>query len=123
MSATRTLPLGDDVILQHIADAVTALDADGRLVYANDAARRMFGITVDDPLFGDPEALVAAFELYDLEGRTLAAEALPSRRVLRGEAEARAIIRWRRRGAARTEDERWTEVQARPVRDAAGAVQ
>src|SRR6266542_2926277 len=122
---TRVPLMGNDVILEHIADAVTAQDATGRLVYANEAARRMFGITVDDPLFGgDPQRLAAQLELCDADGRPLPADALPGQRVLRGEPEASALIRWRPRdsGDLATE-ERWTQVQARPVRDHRGQVQ
>jgi signal transduction histidine kinase len=122
---TRMPPPGDDVILEHIADAVTAQDATGRLVYANDAARRMFGIIPDDLLDGgDPGRLAAQLELCDADGQPLPLEAMPARRVLRGEPEAGALIRWRRRDVADpAAEERWTEVRARPVRDDRGQVQ
>jgi signal transduction histidine kinase len=123
MGATRIPPVGNDAILERIADAVFAEDATGRLVYANEAARRLFGITADDPMASDDRQLLAAqLELHDDDGRPLPADALPGRRVLRGEPEARALVRWRRRDTPDTEDEHWAEVQARPLRDDAGQV-
>jgi PAS domain S-box-containing protein len=106
------------VILQNIADAVTAQDPSGRLVYANDAALRLLGYGSPDEL-GRGEVL-RAFEVLDEEGRPLSPDQLPGRRVLRGEPDARALIRWRRRDGSG--EDRWTVVQARPVRDERGQV-
>ncbi|MCU1278629.1 MAG: hypothetical protein JWM53_2175, partial [bacterium] len=108
------------VILQNIADAVTAPDASGRVIYANDAALRVLGYG-DPSEFrgGDPVALAAAFEMLDESGQPFDPLRLPGRRVLDGEPEARAVVRWRPR---HTRDDRWTVVQSRPVRDDAGKV-
>ncbi len=103
------------VILRNIADAVTAQDASGRIVYANDAAVRLLGLESGDG--ADAAAILAGFEFLDEEGKPVAPAALPGRRVLDGEPEARAVLRWRRRGAR---DDRWTVVQSRPVRDDEG---
>jgi PAS domain S-box-containing protein len=108
------------VILQNIADAVTAQDASGRVVYANDAALRILGYRDKSELVGgDPVAIVAAFDMLDEAGEPFDPSRLPGRRVLDGEPEARAIIRWRPR---HSRDDRWTIVQSRPVRDDAGKV-
>ena len=108
------------IILQNIADAVTAQDRSGRVVYANDAALRLLG-DPDLSRFGGGEApaLSTEFEMLDEEGRPFDPARLPGRRVLDGEPEARAVIRWRRRN---TPGERWTVVQSRPVRDDNGRV-
>jgi PAS domain S-box-containing protein len=108
------------VILQNIADAVTAQNAEGKVVYANDAALRILGYD-DARQFrtGDDAALSAAFEMLDEEGRPFDPKQLPGRRVLDGEPEARALIRWRRRDGG---EDRWTVVQSRPVRDEYGRV-
>src|SRR5207237_2117609 len=60
-----------------------------------------------------------AFEMLDEHGDPFDAAQLPGRRVLAGEPEARAIIRWRRRD---TRGDRWTVVQSRPVHDDRGQV-
>jgi PAS domain S-box-containing protein len=105
------------VILRNIADAVTAQDASGRIVYANDAAVRLLGLAEHDRAGADTAAILGAFEFLDEEGKPIAPSALPGRRVLDGEPEARAVLRWRRRGAR---EDRWTVVQSRPVRDESG---
>ncbi len=108
-----------NVILQGIADAVTAQDTTGTLVYANDAALRLLGIkTVEG---WRPATLFEEFDILDEAGQRFEVDALPGRRVLRGEPEARAVLCWRRRG--HREDDRWTIAQARPVYDANGHVQ
>jgi signal transduction histidine kinase/DNA-binding response OmpR family regulator len=109
------------VILQNIADAVTAQDKTGRVIYANDAAQRMLGIAARDrPLDGDTELFSQTFDMFDEHGRPLPLSALPGQRVLAGAPEARALIRWRHRDVA---EERWTDVKACPVHDDAGQVQ
>ncbi|HEY2747205.1 MAG TPA: histidine kinase dimerization/phospho-acceptor domain-containing protein, partial [Polyangia bacterium] len=111
------------VILRNIADAVTAQDADGRLIYVNDAALHLLGLRPgDDAGSADAAAILAGFELLDENGRPIAAAQLPGRRVLDGDPEARALVRWRRRDSRDERDERWTVVQSRPVRDDAGRV-
>ncbi|HEX4459685.1 MAG TPA: ATP-binding protein [Polyangia bacterium] len=114
-----------NVILQSIADAVTAQDATGALVYANDAALRLLRIQSVDAW--NAAKLLADFEILDEHGKLIDLEQLPGRRVLRGEPEARTVICWRRRGRGHgpghNEDDRWTVAQARPVYDVAGHVQ
>jgi signal transduction histidine kinase/PAS domain-containing protein len=108
------------VILQNIADAVTAQDASGRVVYANDAALRIFGYrAASDFPGGDPVALSSAFEVLDESGLPFDPAQLPGQRVLGGEPAARAVVRWRPRNSR---DERWTIVQSRPVHDDRGKV-
>jgi signal transduction histidine kinase len=108
------------VILQNIADAVTAQDASGRVVYANDAALRIFGYrAASDFPGGDPVALSSTFEVLDESGLPFDPAQLPGQRVLGGEPAARAVIRWRPRNSR---DERWTIVQSRPVHDDRGKV-
>jgi signal transduction histidine kinase/DNA-binding response OmpR family regulator len=121
--AERQLRLSLDqngAILQNIADAVTAQDATGRLVFANQAARRLLGGgAVDRAVEGDLAFLLADFEMLDERGEPLDPARLPGRRALAGEPEARAIIRWRKKG---TRSDRWTVVQSRPVHDDSGQV-
>ncbi|MCA1665216.1 MAG: response regulator, partial [Myxococcales bacterium] len=121
--AERELRLSLDqnsVILQNIADAVTAQDPSGRVVYANDAALHMLGYEDRDRFVsGDGRALASAFEMLDENGEPFDLAKLPGQLVLDGAPEARAIIRWRRRGA---HSDRWTVVQARPVLDDGGKV-
>src|SRR6185312_3338013 len=120
--AERSLRLSleqNSIILKNIADAVTAQDASGRIVYANDAALRILGVDQAAVARGDAAAIAGAFEMLDERGHPFDLSQLPGRRVLDGAAEADAVIRWRRRN---THVDRWTLVQSRPVRDDDGRV-
>ncbi|HEX9104168.1 MAG TPA: response regulator, partial [Polyangia bacterium] len=108
------------VILQNIADAVTAQDPSGRVVYANDAALRLLGVgDLSSFAATDPATQSTGFELLDERGDPLDLARLPGRRVLAGAPEAHEIIRWRRRDSP---IDRWTLVQSRPVHDEDGRV-
>jgi signal transduction histidine kinase len=120
-NVTDALSLADgSAILEHIADAVTAQDASGRVVYANDAALRLLGYATRAELERDARLLrLEDYVLLDEAGAPLPQDRLPSRQVLAGAPAADATIRWRRRG---TSEDRWTMVQSRPVMDEAGQV-
>ncbi|MDB4969922.1 MAG: diguanylate cyclase/phosphodiesterase [Myxococcales bacterium] len=121
--ADRELRLSHEqnsVILQNIADAVTAQNSDGKVVYANDAALAILGYAGPQQfLEGNDSALTAAYEMLDEEGRPFDPNQLPARLILGGAPEARALVRWRRRDGGQ---DRWTIVQSRPVRDEYGRV-
>jgi PAS domain S-box-containing protein len=109
-----------EAILSGVADAVTAQAADGRLLFANDAAAATMG-------FDSPQALIAApitsimdrYELIDERGEPYPLEALPGRRALAGEDNAETVVRFRVR---ETGEERWSAVKATPIRDHDGNV-
>ncbi|HWM09515.1 MAG TPA: SpoIIE family protein phosphatase [Solirubrobacteraceae bacterium] len=108
------------VIVEGIADAVTAQSIDGRLVYANDAAVRLLG-------FADAEELLAAppaefrnrFEMLDERGHDIPLDRLPGRRALAGERPPPLTVRYRAHGSAEV---RWSRVQSTPVFDEEGGV-
>lgn len=108
-------------ILSHIDDGVTVQDVSGRLVFANDVAARFCGFaSADEMLDADIDTLVAAFEMSDEDGHPLALDALPGRQALDGHDAPPLIVRSRVRG---TEQERYSRVAARAVRDPDGKVQ
>ena len=87
-------------------------DAEGRIVFANDAAARMIGFSSAEALLrSDPADRMAGFEVLDDEGRPLALERLPGRRALAGEPEAETIVHYRVRA---TGEERWSLVRGAP---------
>jgi PAS domain S-box-containing protein len=108
------------VILEGVADGVTAQDPAGRIIYANEAAARMIG-------YPSGQALVEAslgevmqrFEVRDEEGDPFPLEKLPGRRALAGEEGADELLRFR---ILATGEERWSIVKAAPVRDEHGRV-
>jgi len=107
-------------ILEGVADAVTAQSADGRLVYANDAAVRLLGFaSAEEMLAAEPRAMLDRFEMLDEHGDPIALERLPGRLALAGEQPRPLTVRYR----DRTGDEvRWSRVQSTPVFDADGGV-
>jgi PAS domain S-box-containing protein len=107
-------------ILEGVADAVTAQAPDGRLVYANEAAVRLLGLTsAREILEAAPGAIRASYEMLDEQGGRLEYEDLPGRRALRGERPPPMTVRYRARGAAA---DRWSRIQSTPVFAADGTV-
>ena len=104
-----------------LADAVTMQRPDGRVVYANEAAARLYG-------FGSPQELVAApygtfaehFEFRCEDGSPLRPEDFPRNRLLAGKDAPPVLVRTvPRADPARAS---WQLVKAAPVRDASGAI-
>jgi signal transduction histidine kinase len=109
-----------DAILQNAADAITVQDADGHLVYANDAAARLTGFpSVDALLSASPKDLSRRFLVFDEKGQPLPIEHWPGRRVLRGEESSQTLLRFR---ILATGEDRWAVVRARPILGQEGEV-
>ena len=109
--------VGDAADLQEVlrlaADPITVQDADGRLVYANEAAARMNGFaSAEDFLAAPIDEVIARYTLIDESGAPLTREQLPGRRALRGEREPEAVVGFRVTGEQRTH---WSIVQATAV--------
>jgi PAS domain S-box-containing protein len=105
-------------ILDGVADAVTAQDASGRLVYANDAAAELVGLASADELIdAPPERFAERYELLDEDGRTFPFDRLPGRRALAGEEPEPALVLYRDR---QTGDRRWSLIKATAIRDDEG---
>src|SRR5262249_38746310 len=102
-----------DVILQAVADGITAQDPWGKVLYANDAAARSCGYRDARALLAAPlEEVTGRFEILDEGGRALPWEQLPGRRVLKGEPHAAALLAIREKATGRAW---WSELKARPV--------
>jgi PAS domain S-box-containing protein len=102
-----------ETVLDNLADAVTVQRADGRLVYANQAAADMLGAPSRLELVATPPAKIAdRFESYEEDGTPLVMERLPGRRVLRGEQPEPMLVRAVDR---MTGEERWRMIKASPV--------
>ena len=109
-----------EAILQGVADAVTAQGADGRLIFANDAAVRTLGFGSTEELMSAPIATIMdRFDILDEDRQPFPLEALPGRRALMGEDAPEAVVRFRVR---ETGEENWSAVKATPIRDADGNV-
>jgi PAS domain S-box-containing protein len=109
-----------EVILRGVADGVTAQDASGDLVYANEVAARVAGYPCARAMVETPTAVrMEAFEVTDESGQTFPPDRLPGQRALQGEEGAEEVLRFRVLG---TGEERWSIVRAEPVFDERGEV-
>lgn len=107
-------------ILGAVAEAVTVQDVSGQLMYANEAAARMSGYASGEAMLTASGAeVMRRFALLDEQGHPFPPERLPGRRVLRGEEAPEAVVRFR---VVLTGEERWSVVDATPIRDAEGRV-
>jgi CHASE3 domain sensor protein len=104
-----------------IDDGITIQDPKGQLIFANAAAAHLIGFESVAALLAAPvDELLKRFEVFDERGAPFSVESLPSRTVLGGgPAGAPVLIKYRRRA---TGEERWSTLQAFPVRDGAGQV-
>ncbi|MGH2522341.1 MAG: PAS domain S-box protein, partial [Anaerolineales bacterium] len=110
-----------DVILQNVADGITAQGPDGQLRYANDAAARLTGYPTAEALLQAPlPEIMQRFEVLDEAGQPFPLGQLPGRLALLGDPAPLATLRFRVRAS---NEERWSAVKARPVFDARGQVQ
>ncbi|HEX2193531.1 MAG TPA: ATP-binding protein [Candidatus Limnocylindria bacterium] len=111
--APGTAPLESrlEAVFESVADAVTVMDRNGRIRFANPAAAQLLGRSSANELIGlSGGELLAEYELLDTDGSPLPPDALPSRRALAGEASPERVVRFRRRGSL---DDRWSLVRAR----------
>jgi anti-sigma regulatory factor (Ser/Thr protein kinase) len=72
-------------ILDVLAEAVTVHDAEGRMIYANEAAMRLLGAeSVDEVLRAGPGELAGRFSMSREDGSPLSIDDLPGHRLLAG---------------------------------------
>jgi PAS domain S-box-containing protein len=108
-------------ILGGIAEGVAVQDAAGQWVYANDAAARLSGYpTGEAMLAASVDSTVSQFSLLDEDGEPFPLERLPARLVFAGRDAPETVIRFR---SLQTGHERWSIVNATPIRDDGGHVQ
>jgi PAS domain S-box-containing protein len=109
-----------EIILQGVAESITAQDGEGNLIYANDAAARALGFSSAKELLEHPtRELMQSYELLDEDGNSFLREHLPGRIAIKEGRAASAVICYRSRT---TREERWSFVQSTPVFDEQGQV-
>jgi len=109
-----------DAILKGVADGVTVQDPTGQLLFANDSAARLIGVSSAEALIQMPVAnLMQQFEVLDEHGAALPVDRLPGRLALQGQVPPETVVCFR---SKTNHTERWSLVKAAPVFDAHGAV-
>ncbi|MBC7875749.1 MAG: GAF domain-containing protein [Anaerolineales bacterium] len=108
------------VILDGIADGITAQNKYGQLIYANDAAARTVGFADANEFISAPlESIASMFKIFDESGQQMTMDKLPGRLALRGESPLPMTIRFK---VLKTGEERWSVVKAQPVKNEEGQV-
>jgi PAS domain S-box-containing protein len=109
-----------DTVFQSMSDGVTVQDAEGRVVFANDAAAHLLGYAAGDMLAGQLAADVyAKLDPRDEEALATPPPTLPDARALAGEPSPEKLISYRLPDSGA---ERWALVRARAIRNEAGNV-
>jgi PAS domain S-box-containing protein len=102
-------------ILVSLAEAITLTDAEGCIVFANQAAADLLGAASPDKLIGSEQAaLMARYFVRDEHGAELTAEQLPHRRMFAGEDPEPMLLHAIERTSG---EERWLMARPAPVLD------
>jgi PAS domain S-box-containing protein len=102
-----------DAVMDRIPEAVTVHEASGSLVFANQAAADLIGMTdADEVLAAGPAARVGRYELYAEDGRRLPDEDLVVEALRAGDLPLRGTFRLLVR---ETREERWISVAVEPI--------
>ena len=109
-----------EAVLRHVADGITIQSADEQLMFANEAAAQLAGVSSAEELVRTPpRVLLERLSIVGPDGAPFPWERLPGRRALEGEEGAEETIGYHFRATGET---RWSLVRASPLRDDAGRV-
>ena len=106
-------------ILRTVEEGISATDAGGRVLFANDAAARVLGLENGDELVALSSGERDLYEIFDREGNRLAPEALPPAQALSG-TESSAVVRIRSKSEGW---DRWVALRSMPVSSPDGSVE
>ncbi|MDX6379286.1 MAG: hypothetical protein QOI57_310 [Rubrobacteraceae bacterium] len=110
-----------EIILQGVADGITAQDPAGHLIYANEVAAQILGYPSAQALLEAPvQDVTQKFDVMDESGRPFPRERLPSQLALRGKRSQEVTLCFV--DVVGTGEERWSTVRAVPVFDDQGRV-
>lgn len=109
-----------EAILSNLAEAVTVVDAEGRTVFANQAAADLLLVDTPEQITEAlPGSIMPRFIVLDEHGRELDLAQMPARRLFRGERPEPLLVRNIIRASG---IERWLVVRASPILDGGGEV-
>jgi PAS domain S-box-containing protein len=110
----RELSARLDVILRNVNDGISVHDPSGGLVYANEAAARLWGFPSSDAMLaGDIDRALRSVDIFDEHGLPLPIDRLPSHQLLLDKEAEPLLVRVRDR---RTGHESWQTITASAVR-------
>jgi PAS domain S-box-containing protein len=104
-----------DAVLRNLAEAITVVDDAGRTVFANQAALELLGLESPEELArAKPGEIMSRFIVLSESGEELGLDAMPARRLFRGESAPPLLVR---NVVRATGEERWVIVRASPIID------
>jgi PAS domain S-box-containing protein len=104
-----------EAVLSNLAEAITVVDRAGRTVFANQAALDLLGLRSAEELAqAEPGEIMARFIVLSESGEELDLDAMPARRLFRGEPAPALLVRNIVRA---TGEERWVMVRVSPILD------
>lgn len=105
-------------VLVNLAEAITVVDGDGQTVFANQAAADLLQAESPEALMrAAPGEIMPRFLVFDELGNELDLDAMPGRRLFRGEHARPLLVRNIVRASG---EERWIVVRSSPVLDPDG---
>lgn len=114
-SEVRSVEQRLEAILVNLAEAITMNDPSGRMVFANQAAAELLEASSPQELMNAPPGtIMERFVVSDEQGRELGLDAMPGRKLFRGEDAKPLLVRNIVRA---TGEVRWLIVRASPVLD------
>jgi PAS domain S-box-containing protein len=108
-----------NAILDSVVDGITAQEANGQVIFANQAAAIMTGYASTQEILEPIHKMQARYEIFDIDGSPLPYSALPRNIVFKEGRSAERVFCSR---MIATGEERWLHVRSAPVFDRAGAV-
>src|SRR3954454_24809825 len=106
--------------LDNLADSVTIHDADGKLVYVNEATRMLMGgQSTDEIVDAEPGAWRERFHMFDESGRPVDLEELPGRRLFDGGGGGEILVQSVDTALG---VRRWIRIKAEPIYDEEGRI-
>jgi PAS domain S-box-containing protein len=109
-----------EIILQGVADGITAQDSAGHLIYANEVAAEILGYPSARVLLEAPlQEVMQRFEVLDESGKPFPLDRLPGRLALLGERSQEVTVCFVNTVMG---EKRWSTVRAMPVFDEQGRV-
>jgi PAS domain S-box-containing protein len=107
-----------EAVLVNLAEAITVSDAQGRTIFANQAAADLLGVPGPQQLTeAEAGSIMGRFLVLDEQGHELSLQSMPSRRLFAGERPGPLLVRNIVRA---TGEERWLMVRCSPVYEADG---
>jgi serine phosphatase RsbU (regulator of sigma subunit)/PAS domain-containing protein len=110
-----------DAVLEGLAEAVTVMDTEGRVTFANDAAVDLLRVPSAQALYDAmPGGTMARFAVYDEAGRPVDLRDLPGFRALHGEPAPEPLLV--RNVVRATGEERWLLNKTTTITDESGQI-